>query len=148
MPAVVTATALSSTLASLILGMVANLPMGMSPGMGLNAYLVFSQVLGVGVDVHAALAGCLVAAGLVAVLAVIQALRLILAAVPDAIKLATVRSGPRQQRTRMRAVRQGQTRGGLSGASGSAGWAGDAQTNEPVPPPLCNATQRRGAKGK
>jgi hypothetical protein len=40
--------------------------------------------------VHAALAGCLVAAGLVAVLALIHALRLILATVPDAIKLATV----------------------------------------------------------
>jgi xanthine/uracil/vitamin C permease (AzgA family) len=58
--------------------------------MGLNAYLVFSQVLGVGVSVHAALAGCLIAAGLVGVLAIIHALRLILAAVPDAIKLATV----------------------------------------------------------
>jgi xanthine/uracil/vitamin C permease (AzgA family) len=42
--AVVTATALSSTLASLLCGLTANLPVGMSPGMGLNAYLVFSQV--------------------------------------------------------------------------------------------------------
>jgi xanthine/uracil/vitamin C permease (AzgA family) len=44
--AVVTATALSSTLASLLCGLTANLPVGMSPGMGLNAYLVFSQVRG------------------------------------------------------------------------------------------------------
>jgi len=42
--AVVTATALSSTLASLLCGLTANLPVGLSPGMGLNAYLVFSQV--------------------------------------------------------------------------------------------------------
>jgi xanthine/uracil/vitamin C permease (AzgA family) len=42
--AVVTATALSSTVASLICGLGANLPVGLSPGMGLNAYLVFSQV--------------------------------------------------------------------------------------------------------
>ncbi|KAF6263362.1 hypothetical protein COO60DRAFT_1621686 [Scenedesmus sp. NREL 46B-D3] len=46
--AVVTATALSSTLASLLCGLTANLPVGMSPGMGLNAYLVFSQVVGMG----------------------------------------------------------------------------------------------------
>jgi len=44
--AVVTATALSSTLASLACGLGANLPVGLSPGMGLNAYLVFSQVCG------------------------------------------------------------------------------------------------------
>jgi hypothetical protein len=42
--AVVTATALSSMLASLACGLFANLPVGLSPGMGLNAYLVFSQV--------------------------------------------------------------------------------------------------------
>lgn len=42
--AVVTATALSSVVASLICGLGANLPVGLSPGMGLNAYLVFSQV--------------------------------------------------------------------------------------------------------
>lgn len=46
MTAVVTATALSSTIASLICGLGANLPVGLSPGMGLNAYLVFSQVRG------------------------------------------------------------------------------------------------------
>eukprot|EP00878_Enallax_costatus_P005110 GHUV01005372.1.p1 GENE.GHUV01005372.1~~GHUV01005372.1.p1 ORF type:complete len:538 (+),score=89.65 GHUV01005372.1:187-1800(+) len=88
--AVVTATALSSTLASLLVGLTANLPVGMSPGMGLNAYLVFSQVLGLHVSIEKALAGCLVAAGVVAVLAVIRALSLILRVVPDSIKLATV----------------------------------------------------------
>lgn len=44
MKVVVTATALSSTLSSLACGLFANLPVGLSPGMGLNAYLVFSQV--------------------------------------------------------------------------------------------------------
>ncbi|EFN53511.1 hypothetical protein CHLNCDRAFT_136863 [Chlorella variabilis] len=46
--AVVTATALSSMLASLLCGLMSNLPVGISPGMGLNAYLVFSQVVGMG----------------------------------------------------------------------------------------------------
>lgn len=85
-----TATALSSMLASLLVGLGCNMPFGMSPGMGLNAYLVFSQVLGADVKLDAALAGCMAAAGLVALLAVIRALHVILAVVPDSIKLATV----------------------------------------------------------
>jgi hypothetical protein len=47
-------------------------------------------VLGLGVKAQTALAGCAVAAVVVAVLAVIRALALILALVPDSIKLATV----------------------------------------------------------
>ena len=42
--AVVAATALSSMIASLVTGLMSNLPVGVSPGMGLNAYLVYSQV--------------------------------------------------------------------------------------------------------
>ena len=76
--------------ASLIVGLGCNLPFGMSPGMGLNAYLVYSQVLGAEVSLEAALAGCMAAAGLVALLAVVRALALILNIVPDSIKLATV----------------------------------------------------------
>ncbi|KAI8466102.1 MAG: permease family-domain-containing protein [Monoraphidium minutum] len=87
---VVTATALSSMVASLLVGVGCNMPFGMSPGMGLNAYLVYSQVLGADVSVEAALTGCLVAAGVVAALAVVRALALILGVVPDSIKLATV----------------------------------------------------------
>ena len=66
------------------------MPFGLSPGMGLNAYLVYSQVLGADVRVDAALTGCLVAAALVAALAAVRALHVVLAVVPDAIKLATV----------------------------------------------------------
>ena len=87
---VVTATAVASMVASLLVGLCCNMPFGLSPGMGLNAYLVYSQVLGADVPVDAALAGCLAAAGLVAVLALVRALRVILAVVPDSIKLATV----------------------------------------------------------
>jgi AGZA family xanthine/uracil permease-like MFS transporter len=77
-------------LSSLLVGLFCNMPFGMSPGMGLNAYLVYSQVLGLNVSLEAALAGCLTAACLVALLAVVRALHVILAVVPDSIKLATV----------------------------------------------------------
>jgi xanthine/uracil/vitamin C permease (AzgA family) len=87
---VVAATALSSCIASFLAGALANVPFGVSPGMGLNAFLVFSQVLGLGATPQAALAGCMIAAGVVALLASCRALNFILALVPDAIKLATV----------------------------------------------------------
>lgn len=75
---------------SLLVGLTCNMPFGLSPGMGLNAYLVYSQVLGADVALDAALAGCMAAAGLVALLAIIRALHVVLAVVPDSIKLATV----------------------------------------------------------
>lgn len=75
---------------SLLVGLLCNMPFGLSPGMGLNAYLVYSQVLGANVHVDAALAGCMAAALLVSVLALVRALHVVLAVVPDSIKLATV----------------------------------------------------------
>lgn len=87
---VVAATALTSCLASFLAGVLANVPFGVSPGMGLNAFLVFSQVLGLGVTPQSALAGCMLAALIVGALASCRALNLVLSLVPDSIKLATV----------------------------------------------------------
>ncbi len=87
---VVASTALSSALASIFCGVLANFPLGMAPGMGVNAFLVYSQVLGLGVSVHAALACCFTAALIVALLAVVRLLSSILAVVPNTIKMATV----------------------------------------------------------
>ena len=42
--AVAAATALTAALSSLLCGLLANMPVGVSPGMGVNAYFVFSQV--------------------------------------------------------------------------------------------------------
>jgi xanthine/uracil/vitamin C permease (AzgA family) len=87
---VVAATALTSCLASFLAGVLANVPFGVSPGMGLNAFLVFSQVLGLGATPQSALAGCMLAALIVGALASCRALNLVLSLVPDSIKLATV----------------------------------------------------------
>lgn len=46
--AVFTATALSSAIATLVMGFVANLPFALAPGMGLNAFLSFTVCLGMG----------------------------------------------------------------------------------------------------
>lgn len=87
---VVASTALTGAVASFLVGVFANQPFGIAPGMGLNAYLVFSQVIGMQTPVEAALACCFTAACLVGILALIRALTLILHAVPNSIKLATV----------------------------------------------------------
>lgn len=46
--AVFTATAIASLLATLVMGLTANLPFALAPGMGLNAFFAFSVVIGMG----------------------------------------------------------------------------------------------------
>ncbi len=53
-------------------------------------FLTYSEVLGRGVSIPKALAGCLAAAGVVGALTLIRALALVLALVPNTVKLATV----------------------------------------------------------
>ncbi len=48
MGAVFTATALSSAIATLVMAFMANLPFALAPGMGLNAFLAYTVVLGMG----------------------------------------------------------------------------------------------------
>ena len=52
MPAddVTLATALASALATLVMGLYANYPFALAPGMGLNAYFTFGVVIGMGVS--------------------------------------------------------------------------------------------------
>jgi AGZA family xanthine/uracil permease-like MFS transporter len=62
--AVFVATCLVAALGSAVMGLYANYPIGMAPGMGLNAYFAYAVVLGMGVAWPAALgavfiSGCL-----------------------------------------------------------------------------------------
>lgn len=50
-----TATAVSSIVACLIVGLVGNLPFGLAPGMGLNGYFTFGVVLRQGLSYQVAL---------------------------------------------------------------------------------------------
>ena len=66
--AVFVATCLIAALGTLIMGLYANYPIAMAPGMGLNAYFAYVVVLGMGVPWQAALgavfiSGCLFLAG-------------------------------------------------------------------------------------
>lgn len=62
--AVFVATCLAAAVGSLIMGFYANYPIGMAPGMGLNAYFAYAVVLGMGIPWQSALgavfiSGCL-----------------------------------------------------------------------------------------
>ena len=49
------ATCLAAAIGSALMGLLANLPIALAPGMGLNAYFTFAVVLGAGVSWQAAL---------------------------------------------------------------------------------------------
>ncbi len=86
--AVFVATCLAAALGSLLMGLYANYPIGMAPGMGLNAYFAYAVVLGMGVAWPAAL-GAVFLSGCLFVLASVTGLRaLIVAGIPPSLRMA------------------------------------------------------------
>jgi AGZA family xanthine/uracil permease-like MFS transporter len=85
----VIATAVSASIATLIIGLLSNYPFAMAPGMGLNAYFAFSVVLGLGISWRLALAAVLVE-GIVLVLLTASSIRSqMITAIPESLKRAT-----------------------------------------------------------
>lgn len=86
------ATCLIAGLASILMGLYANLPLAMAPGMGLNAYFAFTVVKGLGVPWQTAL-GCVFLSGVVfLVLTFTGVRRLIIGAIPRPL-LAAIPAG-------------------------------------------------------
>jgi AGZA family xanthine/uracil permease-like MFS transporter len=92
MPAqdVAVATALAAAAATLAMGLLANLPFALAPGMGLNAYFTFGVVLGLGVSWQIALTAVFVEGILFLILAVTGARSALVRAIPTSIKIATM----------------------------------------------------------
>ena len=92
MPAedVAVATALAAAVAALVMGLWANYPFALAPGMGLNAYFTFGVVLGLGISWQVALAAVFVEGVLFLVLAVSGVRAALLRAIPTSIKIATM----------------------------------------------------------
>lgn len=83
------ATAVSAALGSLLMGLLANYPFALAPGMGLNAYFTYSVVIGMGVPWQTAL-GAVFISGVVFILLTLGRVReLVIRAIPLALKLAT-----------------------------------------------------------
>lgn len=80
--AVAATTCFAAGFASILMGLVANIPLAMAPGMGLNAYFTFTVVQGMGVPWPVALA-CVFVSGLVFLALTIGGIRqLIIEAIP------------------------------------------------------------------
>ena len=87
-PQLVTVTALAAAAGSLIMGLWANLPFAMAPGMGLNAYFTFTVVLTLGIPWQTALGAVFLSGVLFAVIALTGLREWILNAIPLHLKHA------------------------------------------------------------
>lgn len=83
------ATAVSAAVGSILMGVLANYPFALAPGMGLNAYFTYSVVLGLSVPWQTAL-GAVFISGLVFIVLTLGRVReLVIRAIPMTLKLAT-----------------------------------------------------------
>ena len=83
------ATCASAAIATLLMGLLANYPFALAPGMGLNAFFTYTIVMGMGIPWELAL-GCVLASGLLfLLLTVLRVREAIITAVPQSLKRAT-----------------------------------------------------------
>lgn len=86
--AVFVATALAAAIGSIIMGLWANYPVALAPGMGINAFFAFTVCIGMGIPWETALAGTFIS-GIIFIILVITKLReTIINAIPEQLKLA------------------------------------------------------------
>src|SRR5690625_7562174 len=72
--AVFTATAIAAAVGTLFMGVIARYPIGLAPGMGLNAFFAYTVVLGYGIPWETALSGVL-ASGIIFIILTLSGLR-------------------------------------------------------------------------
>ncbi|MFP4478289.1 MAG: NCS2 family permease [Candidatus Izemoplasmatales bacterium] len=86
------ATAISAALASIVMGLYANYPVALAPGMGLNAFFTFTLVGGVGygygLSWQAALAAVIIGGVLFLIISLTGLRRVIINAIPKGLKFA------------------------------------------------------------
>ncbi len=81
-------TALSAVIGTVLIGLLANLPLAQAPGMGLNAFFVYTVCVGLGLSYSNALV-LVLADGIIFIILTITGLRkLIFKAIPDAVRKA------------------------------------------------------------
>lgn len=86
--AVFTATAIAAAVGTLLMGLIARYPIGLAPGMGLNAFFAYTVVLGYGIPWQTALSGVFVS-GVIFILLTLSGLReKIINMIPANLKLA------------------------------------------------------------
>lgn len=85
---VFTATAISAAIATLVMALVANLPVALAPGLGLNAFFAFTVCLGMGCSYQLALTAVLLEGILFIILSLCGVREAIVKSIPDGIKKA------------------------------------------------------------
>jgi AGZA family xanthine/uracil permease-like MFS transporter len=85
--AVFTATIIAAVIGTLIMGLWANWPIALAPGMGLNAYFTYTVILGNGYSYQQALTAVLVAGIVFVILSVSPARKYIINSIPKSMKL-------------------------------------------------------------
>ena len=88
--AVFVATCLTAAFGSLLMGLLANYPIALAPGMALNTYFTYGVVLGAGYSWQVALGAVCVSAILFFFVSVLPIRQYILAAIPKSLKVAIV----------------------------------------------------------
>jgi AGZA family xanthine/uracil permease-like MFS transporter len=86
--AVFVATCIAAAIGSAVMGLYANYPIALAPGMGLNAYFAYSVVLGQGFSWQAALGAVFVSGCLFLLVSVLRVREWIVDAIPHSLKLA------------------------------------------------------------
>lgn len=86
--ALFTATALSAALACVLMGLMANLPIALAPGLGINAFFAYAVVLGMGYSWQMALAAVFIEGLVFILLSIFKIRELIVKSIPEALKNA------------------------------------------------------------
>jgi AGZA family xanthine/uracil permease-like MFS transporter len=86
--AVFAATAIAAAIASIIMGLYANYPVGLASGMGVNAFFTYTVVFGLGFSWEEALAAVLVSGVLFLIISITGLRKLVINAIPKNLKLA------------------------------------------------------------
>jgi AGZA family xanthine/uracil permease-like MFS transporter len=86
--AVFTATALAAAIGTLIMGLLANYPIALAPGMGLNAFFAYSVVLGMGIEWQVALFGVFISGIIFILITIFKIREVIINAIPAELKYA------------------------------------------------------------
>ncbi len=86
--AVFVATCVAAALGTLIMGLYANYPIGMAPGMGLNAYFAYAVVLGMGVPWQTALGAVFLSGCLFVLVSVLGLREMIVNGIPPSLRTA------------------------------------------------------------
>ncbi len=88
-PALITATCLAAALGTLLVGLWANVPFAMAPGMGLNAFFTYTLVLGQGLSWQTAL-GVIFISGIAFLILTVAGIReKVVTAIPLSLRIAT-----------------------------------------------------------